>query len=62
MNLLKELVTYLAEHKNEVVTNRGFLAEGWSPTYGESSSVEYVDIIEFDSLLAAIDEFSKRFD
>lgn len=60
--MLKELVAFLRERRNEIVSSKEVLVDRWSPTYGpQDPGVETIEFVDFDRLLSAIDEFSHSF-
>ena len=57
-----KLSDYLRHVKDMIVRKETVLVENWSPTYGEQDpSGITIDVIDFDALLNAIDEFEKEF-
>lgn len=57
-----KLTEYLRSQRNYIVKTRELLAESWSPTYGPGQpSTETVEVVDFDALMNAIDEFSEKF-
>lgn len=61
MNAIKALALHLLENRSSIVREVTVVTEHWSPTFGGSSSSETIDVIDFDSLIREIDEFSMVF-
>lgn len=62
MSIVKALVDYLRAHKEDICDDKEVLVEDYSPTYGYSDPrVNTIEVVNFDKLCAAIEEFSKSF-
>ena len=62
MKTLLELVAHLREHKSEITRYVEVLQENWDPTYGlQDPRSTTVEVIDFDALLGAIDDFARTF-
>ena len=60
--VLQSLVAFLRSRKDEIVTDRKVLVEVYDPTYGlQDPSTETIEVVDFDRLCAAIDEFARTF-
>ena len=55
---LKRLVLWLQLHKMSYVRQVTVKTYSYDPTYGPASYAEEVEIIDFDELLQAIDDFA----
>ena len=58
---LKQLVLWLRLHKMSYARQVTVKTYSYDPTYGPSSYAEEVEIIDFDELLRAIDDFADSF-
>ena len=60
--MLKALSDFLRENRGRIVRTHAVLTEDWNPTYGmgDPRSVD-IEVIDFDALCLAIDEFSAMF-
>ena len=58
---LKQLVLWLRLHKRGYVRQVTVKTYSYDPTYGPSSYAEEVEIIDFEELLRAIDDFADSF-
>jgi hypothetical protein len=58
---MKGLVEFLRGRKQTLVRTIEFSAREYDPTYGLCTRSISVEVIDFDALLAAIDEFSEGF-
>lgn len=62
MKFLTQLVYFLVDRRSQIVKEREVLVEVYDPTYGlQDPRSETIEIIDFDALLWAIDEFSSTF-
>lgn len=62
MKILEQLPEFLRSRRSSIVKSRELLVENWDPTYGKQDpSVETVDVVDFDALMDAIDEFAETF-
>ena len=62
MNTLSALARYLQEHRSEITTHVEVLQEVYDPTYGlQDPRSTYIETINFDALLNAIDDFARTF-
>ncbi len=60
-DMLKQLVLWLRLSKGNYVRQITVNASRYDPTYGPSSYAEDIDVIDFDALLQAIDDFAEGF-
>lgn len=60
-NYLKHLVSWLRLHKMGYVRQVTVKTYNYDPTYGAASYSEEMEVIDFDELLRAIDEFADSF-
>ena len=60
--MLKTLSDFLRNNKERIVRTHAVLTEDWNPTYGlgDPRSVD-IEVVDFDALCLAIDEFSTMF-
>ena len=60
--MLKALADFLRNNKEHIVRTHAVLTEDWNPTYGlgDPRSVD-IEVVDFDALCLAIDEFSTMF-
>lgn len=59
---LEEFVKFLQERKDRIVQQRDVLVARWDPTYGaQDPGTETIEVVDFDELCAAIDEFAGTF-
>jgi hypothetical protein len=58
---MKGLVEFLRGRKQTLVRTVEFQVQGYDPTYGPRTENMSIEVIDFDALLAAIDEFSEGF-
>ena len=60
--MIKALIKYLKDHKHEIVVERQLLEEVYDPTYGlQEPRAVPIEVVDFNALLRAIDEFSDSF-
>lgn len=60
--MLKALVEFLRSRKDDIVSKRNVLEDGWDPTYGQQDPrTTTIEVVDFDALCNAIDEFSATF-
>lgn len=58
--MITQFVDFLRERRPHVVRKVDVLEERWSPTYGLlDPEVVSLEVIDFDALCGAIDEFSQ---
>ena len=58
---LKRLVLWLRLHKMSYVRQVTVKTYSYDPTYGPASYAEELEIIDFDELLRAMDDFADSF-
>ena len=59
---MKRLVNFLRDQKYKFVRNQDVLVEVYDPTYGlQEPRSETIEVLDFDALLDAIDEFTEGF-
>ena len=60
--MFSRLAAFLRENRGRIVRTHTVLTEDWNPTYGlgDPRSVD-IEVIDFDALCLAIDEFSAMF-
>lgn len=59
--LLNALVTHLRENRWAIVRDVDVVRHIHDQTYGLQVSTETISVVEFDSLLCAIDDFAETF-
>ena len=60
---LHTLGTFLRRRKDTIVTSKEVLEERWDPTYGlQDPRSTVIEVVDFDALCDAIDEFSATFE
>jgi hypothetical protein len=59
--MLKNLTEYLRKKKYDIIIAHEISDHTYDPTYGLQTCTKYVEYVDFDKLLDAIDEFSKEF-
>ena len=62
MKTLSALVHYLQEHRSGITRHVDVLQENYDPTYGlQDPRATTIEVIEFDALLSAMDDFARTF-
>ena len=60
---MQGLARFLAEHRDCITRAVEVMQDRWDPTYGQMDPDSItIEVIDFDALCDAIDEFSKEFD
>jgi hypothetical protein len=62
--LMKELVKQVTEflrNRRDIVKTVAVQVEYFDPTYGAKLNTEHIEVIDFNALLNAIDEFAEEF-
>lgn len=58
---LLSLLAHLKERRGDIVRRVSVAHEVFNPTYGPELSHEDIDVVDFDALLDAIDDFARGF-
>ena len=60
---LRQMVSYLWEQRSDIVKEKQVMVEGYfDPTYGlQDPRTETIEVIDFDALLNAIDDFARTY-
>ena len=60
--MISRLAAFLRENRDRIVRTHAVLTEDWNPTYGlgDPRSVD-IEVVDFDALCSAIDDFSAMF-
>lgn len=59
--MLQALVKHLQENRRDIVREVDVVRHIHDQTYGLQVSTETISVVEFDSLLCAIDDFAETF-
>jgi hypothetical protein len=57
---LKGLTEYLRKERAHIVKTVAVQVEYHDPTYGAQMTTDYIETVDFDALLRAIDEFTEE--
>lgn len=59
--MIAALVRFLRDNRNSICRTVEVKGGHFDPTFGWQSRMEEIEVIDFDSLLSAMDEFAESF-